>query len=136
MFVAFLLQIVFRYFFNFPVGWTSELTVATWLWLVLWGSAFVLKEEEEIRFDLIYRGRPRPPGRMGIVDALALVVLYGVSLKSSSTTRLQTGAIDGQDNPLPNVQNMKFYEVMTQIVLTSHLIGYDLLTVNLKTWNA
>jgi TRAP-type C4-dicarboxylate transport system substrate-binding protein len=50
-------------------------------------------------------------------------------------TGLQTGAIDGQDNPLPNVQNMKFYEVMTQIVLTSHLVGYDLLTVNLKTWN-
>ena len=50
-------------------------------------------------------------------------------------TGLQTGAIDGQDNPLPNVQNMKFYEVMSQIVLTSHLVGYDLLTINLKTWN-
>jgi TRAP-type C4-dicarboxylate transport system substrate-binding protein len=47
---------------------------------------------------------------------------------------LQTGVIDGQDNPLPNVQNMKFYEVMSQIVLTSHLVGYDLLTINLKTW--
>ena len=42
-------------------------------------------------------------------------------------TGLQTGAIDGQDNPLPNVQNMKFYEVMSQIVLTSHLVGFDLL---------
>ena len=51
-------------------------------------------------------------------------------------TGLQTGAIDGQDNPLPNVQNMKFYEVMSQIVLTSHLIGYDLLTINLKTWSS
>jgi TRAP-type C4-dicarboxylate transport system substrate-binding protein len=51
-------------------------------------------------------------------------------------TGLQTGAIDGQDNPLPNVQNMKFFEVMGQIVLTSHLVGYDLLTVNLKTWNS
>jgi tripartite ATP-independent transporter DctP family solute receptor len=51
-------------------------------------------------------------------------------------TGLQTGAIDGQDNPLPNVQNMKFYEVMSQIVLTSHLVGFDLLTVNLKTWNS
>ncbi|TMH90940.1 MAG: C4-dicarboxylate ABC transporter [Betaproteobacteria bacterium] len=51
-------------------------------------------------------------------------------------TGLQTGAIDGQDNPLPNVQNMKFYEVMSQIVLTSHLVGYDLLTVNMKTWNS
>ena len=50
-------------------------------------------------------------------------------------TGLQTGAIDGQDNPLPNVQNMKFYEVMSQIVLTSHLVGYDLLAINLKAWN-
>lgn len=50
-------------------------------------------------------------------------------------TGLQTGAIDGQDNPLPNVKNMKFYEVMSQIVLTSHLIGYDLLTISSKVWN-
>jgi TRAP-type transport system periplasmic protein len=50
-------------------------------------------------------------------------------------TGMQTGAIDGQDNPLPNVQNMKFYEVMSQIVLTSHLVGFDVLTMNLKAWN-
>src|SRR3954469_25114797 len=50
-------------------------------------------------------------------------------------TGLQTGAIDGQDNPLPNVQNMKFYEVMSQIVLTSHLVGFDLLTLNMKLWD-
>jgi TRAP-type transport system periplasmic protein len=51
-------------------------------------------------------------------------------------TGLQTGAIDGQDNPLPNVQNMKFYEVMGQIVLTSHLVGFDVLSMSQKAWNA
>lgn len=50
-------------------------------------------------------------------------------------TGLQTGAIDGQDNPLPNVENMKFFEVMKQIVLTSHLVGYDLLVISKKTWD-
>jgi len=50
-------------------------------------------------------------------------------------TGLQTGAIDGQDNPLPNVENMKFYEVMKQIVLTSHLVGYDLLVVAAPIWD-
>ena len=50
-------------------------------------------------------------------------------------TGLQSGAIDGQDNPLPNVQNMKFYEVMSQIVLTSHLVGFDLLTVANSVWD-
>jgi tripartite ATP-independent transporter DctP family solute receptor len=51
-------------------------------------------------------------------------------------TGLQTGAIDGQDNPLPNDKNMKFYEVTSQIVLTSHLVGYDLLSISSKAWNA
>ena len=50
-------------------------------------------------------------------------------------TGLQTGAIDGQDNPLPNVENMKFYEVMSQIVLTSHLVGFDLLCISKKVWD-
>jgi TRAP-type C4-dicarboxylate transport system permease small subunit len=84
MFSAFLVQIVFRYFFNYPVGWTSELTVVMWLWLVLWGAAFVLKEREEVRFDLL-QGAFGRRGRiaMGIVAALALLVLYGASLRAS-----------------------------------------------------
>ena len=84
LFAAFLVQIVFRYFFNFPVGWTSELTVAAWLWLVLWGSAFVLKENEEIRFDLVYSAVGWRARRvMGILAAVALVVLYGVSFPAT-----------------------------------------------------
>jgi TRAP-type C4-dicarboxylate transport system substrate-binding protein len=51
-------------------------------------------------------------------------------------TGLQTGAVDGQDNPLPNVQNMKFFEVMSQIVMTSHLVAFDVLSMSLKSWNA
>jgi TRAP-type C4-dicarboxylate transport system permease small subunit len=81
MFIAFVVQIAFRYLFNFPVGWTSELTVITWLWLVLWGAAFVVTEDEEIRFDLIYGSvGPRARRAMAIVTAVALLVLYGMSL--------------------------------------------------------
>jgi TRAP-type C4-dicarboxylate transport system substrate-binding protein len=45
-------------------------------------------------------------------------------------TGLQTGAIDAQDNPLPNDKLMKFYEVTDQIVLTGHNVGFGLLLVN------
>jgi C4-dicarboxylate transporter DctQ subunit len=84
MFAAFVIQIVFRYFFNFPIGWTSELTVVMWLWLVLWGAAFVVKESEEIRFDLLSAAAKRRTRiAMGIVAALALLVLYGASLPAS-----------------------------------------------------
>src|SRR5664279_2606977 len=54
MFVCFIIQIVFRYCLNYPVGWTEEISVLTWLWVVLWGAAFVLSEKEEVRFDIIY----------------------------------------------------------------------------------
>jgi len=84
LFAAFIIQIVFRYFFNFPIGWTSELTVIMWLWLVLWGAAFVVKESEEIRFDLISGsvGR-RMRIVLGVVAALAALILYGASLPAT-----------------------------------------------------
>ena len=51
-------------------------------------------------------------------------------------TALQTGAIDGQDNPLVASKLMKFYEVTTQFVLTSHVIGYDVMAISAKIWDA
>ncbi|MBW6506547.1 MAG: TRAP transporter substrate-binding protein DctP [Rhodobacteraceae bacterium] len=50
-------------------------------------------------------------------------------------TGLQTGAIDGQDNPLPTVKDSKFYEVTKQIVLTSHLVDLNYLALSLDAWN-
>ena len=45
-------------------------------------------------------------------------------------TALQTGVIDGQDNPLPNDKAMKFYEVTDQIVLTGHNVGFGMLIMS------
>jgi C4-dicarboxylate transporter, DctQ subunit len=84
MFAAFIVQIVFRYLFNFPTGWTSELTAVMWLWVVLWGAAFVLKESEEIRFDLISASvGKRARIAMGLAAASALVILYAASLPAA-----------------------------------------------------
>jgi len=84
MFVAFIIQIVFRYLFNFPIGWSSELTVIMWLWLVLWGAAFVVRESDEIRFDLLSGAMgKRTRIAMGIITAVALVVLYAASFPAT-----------------------------------------------------
>jgi TRAP-type C4-dicarboxylate transport system permease small subunit len=84
MFLAFVLQIVFRYFLDWPTGWTSELTVVMWLWMVLWGAVFVLRDDEEIRFDLFLASASRRRVRvMGTVAAVAIVVLYALSVKDS-----------------------------------------------------
>src|SRR5436190_19005674 len=81
MFATFILQIFFRYVLNNPVGWSEEIIIATWLWTVLWGAAFILGEAEEIRFDIIYSNTTERVRRVfTIITGIALVVLYGVSL--------------------------------------------------------
>lgn len=51
-------------------------------------------------------------------------------------TALQTGAVDGQDNPLPTVVDAKFYEVTKQVVLTSHLVDLNYLAMSKSVWDA
>ena len=89
MFVAFLIQIVFRYFFNFPIGWSSELSVITWLYMVLIGSAFWLKETEEVSFDLI-------SGSLGTRGRSVIGLFVAVdSDEGSVVTHRQRGAGNG-----------------------------------------
>jgi TRAP-type C4-dicarboxylate transport system permease small subunit len=77
MFLAFIIQIIFRYVLNLQTGWTTEITIMAWVWLVLWGAAFVVREEEEIRFDLVYGSAGRRTKRvLAILGAIALLVLY------------------------------------------------------------
>lgn len=81
MFAVFIVQIVFRYLLNFPIGWTHEISVILWLWIVLFGSAFVTRESEEIRFDIIYGAvGPRARRVMAVITAAAVVVIYTLSL--------------------------------------------------------
>jgi C4-dicarboxylate transporter DctQ subunit len=84
MFAAFILQIIFRYLLNLPVGWTNEISVILWIWIVLFGAAFVVREEEEIRFDLIYAAvGPSARRMMSVISAVALIVLYGISFPAT-----------------------------------------------------
>ena len=51
-------------------------------------------------------------------------------------TALSTGAVDGQDNPLPTVVDAKFYEVTKQIALTSHLVDLNYIAFSKATWDS
>ena len=81
VFVSFILQIAFRYLLGWPVGWTLEVSTLAWMWLVLWGAAFVVRERDEIRFDILYSAvSARLRRGFVIVTALALGGLLVVSM--------------------------------------------------------
>jgi TRAP-type C4-dicarboxylate transport system permease small subunit len=84
IFLSFIVQIAMRYLFNWPVGWTTELSLVAWLWLVLWGAAFVLRDEDEIRIDFVTsHAGPRARRVIGVVAAICVIVLFGMSLPAS-----------------------------------------------------
>ena len=81
MFAVFILQIVFRYLLNLPIGWTHEVSVIMWVWMVLFGTAFVVRDDEEIRFDILYATVSERTRRiMVVLCALTVVILFGISL--------------------------------------------------------
>ncbi|WP_372605354.1 TRAP transporter small permease, partial [Actibacterium sp.] len=76
MFVTFLLQIIFRYFLDLPVGWTVEWVTIAWVWGILFGYAFVVRETDVIRLDVVYAVMPRSV-RRGF-DVIAGLTVAGV----------------------------------------------------------
>ena len=47
---------------------------------------------------------------------------------------LSSGAVDGQENPLPTIQSGKFFEVQKFLVLTEHIITPRMIVVNEAFW--
>jgi TRAP-type C4-dicarboxylate transport system permease small subunit len=83
LFLCFMLQIVARYVFNYPLGWTEEVSVLCWIWCTLWGAAFVLRERDEVRFDIIYSAASEKTRRVfTIITGIAAVALFSLALPS------------------------------------------------------
>jgi len=50
-------------------------------------------------------------------------------------TALETRTVDGQENPLMNIQNMKFYEVQKYLTLSKHAYSPTLVLFSKKVWD-
>lgn len=75
MFATFLLQILSRYVLQASVGWTLELCLLLWVWLVFWGNAFIVRDSDHVTFDLLYLAAPHRVRRvLALVIALAIAV--------------------------------------------------------------
>lgn len=51
-------------------------------------------------------------------------------------TSLQTGVVDGQENPLDTIQRMKFHEVQQYLVVSEHGAMEDVVLFNPAWWNS
>ncbi len=80
LFLVFLVQIAARYIFNVPMGWTVEVCLTLWLWIVFWGGALCLRPADHIRFDVLYLSVSRPTQRIfGAISAIMIVIAFAVA---------------------------------------------------------
>jgi len=106
---------------------------------VYFGSRHVnLKPDKQIRTpaDLAGIKLRMPPGEFWQFLGESFGVSPTPVAFAEVYTALQTGAIDGQDNPLVTSKLMKFHEVTTQFVLTAHVVAYDVMAISVKIWDA
>lgn len=54
LFLTFVVQVTARFGFNRPLMWSDELAVILYIWVVLWAAAFMVREDEQVRFGLLY----------------------------------------------------------------------------------
>ncbi|MFK7858299.1 MAG: TRAP transporter small permease [Granulosicoccus sp.] len=80
-FIIFVLQIVSRYVFRQPLGWTLEACLLCWLWLVFWSGAFTLKDQDHVRFTiLIDSARPGMRRIFSFLSGVCIIAAFGVAL--------------------------------------------------------
>ncbi len=97
MFLTFVLQIVIRYSARLEwlpdlapflepslYGWTLEFCLLLWVWLVFWGNAFVVRENDHVTFDIFYN-RARPALRRWFAIIAGLAIAAGLALSIEPT---------------------------------------------------
>lgn len=97
MFMTFVLQIVVRYSARlewlperFPFldpslyGWTLEFCLFLWVWLVFWGNAFVVREQDHVTFDLLFCA-VRPSIRRGFIIISGVTICVALLLSVEPT---------------------------------------------------
>ena len=75
MFATFLIQIFSRYVLLTPFGWTLELCLILWVWIVFFGCAFMVREKDHVTFDIIYNwAGPRLRTWFVVIGAVAIML--------------------------------------------------------------
>ncbi len=74
VFLIFNYKIFTRYFEHDEAVWADEVLVILFIWIIFWAQALVVRDKDQITFDLVYRLLPAPMQRWA---ALARNILVG-----------------------------------------------------------
>lgn len=73
VFVIFNYKIFTRYFEHAEAVWADEVSLILFVWIIFWANAFLVRDREQITFDLVYRLLPVPIKRIVAFGRAAMI---------------------------------------------------------------
>jgi TRAP-type C4-dicarboxylate transport system permease small subunit len=78
VFLIFNYKIVTRYIGREEAVWADEVSVILFIWIIFWANAFLLRDKQQITFDLCYR--PLPDGAKRVFSLMRHLLIGGIFL--------------------------------------------------------
>ena len=66
-------KIITRYLEHDEAAWADEVSVILFIWIIFWANAFLVRDKEQITFDLVYRQAPDGVKRWMALTRLVLI---------------------------------------------------------------
>lgn len=74
IFAVLVLQVIFRYCLNTPLGWSEEFARYSFTWICMIGVGYLVMKDSHIRMELLYNRYPR------LLRKLVSLVIYAAVL--------------------------------------------------------
>ncbi|RPF54243.1 TRAP-type C4-dicarboxylate transport system permease small subunit [Aquisalibacillus elongatus] len=82
MFIAFVIQVYYRYILDDPLAWTYEVTVVGFVWTLIFGAIYARRKDEHVAFSYIYDLVPeKVQFAFRVIGNLLVIVLIAIAFK-------------------------------------------------------
>ena len=125
LFIAFMLQIFFRYFLV-PLTWPLEFTLIAFIWITLLGACFAQRDHSHIKFSMIYdNAKPRTKIWIRIVGNMLLFISFCISFYP--TYKYINFMSFKKSNVLKIPMNIAFSPYIVFLIIIIGRLGYDII---------
>ncbi|GAB4116506.1 MAG: hypothetical protein Kow00103_12260 [Candidatus Caldatribacteriota bacterium] len=126
LFIVFMLQIIFRYFF-IPLTWPEEFVQIAFIWVTLLGACFAQRESSHVKFTMIYdKVKPKTQIWMRIIGNILVLIAFSISLYPSY--RYVNFMSFKKSDVLKIPMNIAFAPYIVFLILIILRLGFDIVT--------
>ena len=77
MFATFIVQVFFRYVIRYPLTWTIDIIVISFIWAVEFGACYTMRNKAHVKFTMLYdRFKPKTAALTRLIGNLVIILTF------------------------------------------------------------